>query len=61
LIGYHTTYGYDVLGNLRKVDQVGQQRYFAYDSLSRLVRAKNPEQDAFAATSDFPALTDYVT
>jgi RHS repeat-associated protein len=59
--GYHTGYGYDVLGNLRKVDQVGQQRYFSYDSLSRLVRAKNPEQDALAATSDFPALTDYLT
>lgn len=59
--GYHTSYSYDVLGNLREVNQVGQQRYFSYDSLSRLVRAKNPEQDAFAATADFPAMTDAVT
>jgi RHS repeat-associated protein len=60
--GYHTTYGYDVLGNLRKVDQVGQQRYFAYDSLSRLVRAKNPEQDNYTPdATKYPALTDPVT
>jgi YD repeat-containing protein len=42
---YSTLYTYDVLGNLRKVDQGGQLRYFMYDSLGRLTRAKNPEQD----------------
>lgn len=50
--GYKTTYAYDVLGNLRKVEQggpSGQHRYFAYDSLSRLLRAKNPEQESLAA------------
>lgn len=47
--GYLTTYTYDVLGNLRKVEQgglAGQHRYFAYDSLSRLIRVKSPEQDS---------------
>jgi RHS repeat-associated protein len=39
-----TNYDYDALGNLRKVEQSGQQRFFMYDSLSRLVRIKNPEQ-----------------
>jgi RHS repeat-associated protein len=43
-LAYATNYSYDTLGNLRKVDQGGQLRYFMYDSLSRLVRAKNPEQ-----------------
>ncbi len=42
--GYHTNYTYDVLGNLRRVDQGTQHRYFLYDSLSRLIRARNPEQ-----------------
>ncbi len=46
-----TDYLYDPLGNLRLVTQndaitgVTQRRYFQYDSLSRLVRAKNPEQE----------------
>jgi RHS repeat-associated protein len=44
-LNYDTTYLYDVLGNLRKVTQGVQTRWFAYDSLSRLIRAKNPEQD----------------
>jgi RHS repeat-associated protein len=43
-LNYQTSYTYDVLGNLRKVDQGGQFRYFMYDSLGRLIRAKNPEQ-----------------
>jgi RHS repeat-associated protein len=47
--GYKTGYGYDVLGNLRKVEQGGQRRYFAYDSLSRLLRVKNPEQESLDA------------
>ena len=43
-----TDYEYDALGNLRKVAQGGQQRFFSYDSLSRLLRVKNPEQDTNA-------------
>lgn len=46
---YVTDYTYDALGNLRAVSQGSQRRYFKYDSLSRLVRAKNPEQAANAA------------
>jgi len=44
-----TDYSYDTLGNLTVVNQGGQYRYFFYDSLSRLARAKNPEQDANSA------------
>jgi RHS repeat-associated protein len=50
-LGYVTSYLYDALGNLRKVTQGAQYRWFAYDSLSRLIRAKNPEQDY---NSNFP-------
>ena len=46
--GYQTDYLYDALDNLRKVTQGQQKRWFAYDSLSRLIRAKNPEQDVNA-------------
>lgn len=45
-LNYDTTYLYDALNNLRQVTQGGQNRYFSYDSLSRLIRAKNVEQDA---------------
>lgn len=38
-----TSYRYDVLGNLRKVTQGNQERFFAFDSLSRLLRTRNPE------------------
>jgi RHS repeat-associated protein len=41
-----TYYTYDVLGNLHKIDQGGQYRYFLYDSLGRLLRTRNPEQSA---------------
>jgi RHS repeat-associated protein len=47
--GYRTGYAYDVLGNLRRVEQGTQRRYFAYDSLGRMIRAYNPEQEANAA------------
>jgi RHS repeat-associated protein len=57
-LNYQTNYAYDVLGNLRKAEQGGQFRYFMYDSLGRLVRAKNPEQ---AVNPNLPALTDPVT
>lgn len=43
-----TYYTYDVLGNLRKVEQGTQSRHFMYDSLSRLTRARNPEQNVNA-------------
>jgi RHS repeat-associated protein len=54
-----TSYVYDVLDDLVKVTQGSQSRYFAYDSLKRLVRARNPEQDINASL--IPALTDPVT
>lgn len=43
-LNYQTSYAYDVLGNLRQGTQGTQQRYFLYDSLARLLRARNPEQ-----------------
>jgi RHS repeat-associated protein len=43
-LGYVTEYTYDPSGNLRQVNQGGQRRYFMYDSLSRLIRARNVEQ-----------------
>lgn len=48
-LNYDTTYLYDALDNLRQVTQGAQNRYFSYDSLSRLIRAKNVEQDANSA------------
>ncbi len=39
-----TSYSYDVLNNLTTVIQGTQQRFFMYDSLKRLIRARNPEQ-----------------
>jgi RHS repeat-associated protein len=56
-LNYATSYLYDVQGNLAKVTQGAQTRFFLYDSLSRLIRAKNPEQDANANI----ALTDPLT
>ena len=43
-----TDYTFDTLGNLRKTEQGIQSRYFSYDSLGRLLRAKQPEQDVNA-------------
>ncbi|MDQ3802234.1 MAG: discoidin domain-containing protein [Acidobacteriota bacterium] len=57
-LAYATDYAYDALGSLRKVTQGSQLRFFAYDSLGRLIRAKNSEQGVLAADADFPALTD---
>lgn len=57
-LNYQTNYTYDVLGNLITVQQGTQSRYFFYDSLSRLVRTKNPEQDinsSLALTTNPPA------
>ncbi|HKR02638.1 MAG TPA: hypothetical protein VJT09_18310, partial [Pyrinomonadaceae bacterium] len=56
-LAYQTNYSYDVLGNLVVVSQNTQSRYFLYDSLSRLIRAKNPEQAANVSL----ALTDPVS
>ncbi|MEK7831560.1 MAG: hypothetical protein AAB401_10775, partial [Acidobacteriota bacterium] len=50
-VNHQTSYQYDTLNNLRKVTQGSQQRFFMYDSLSRLIRARNPEQ-----TVNTPAL-----
>lgn len=68
LSGYHTQYFYDVLGNLRRVTQGTQQRYFTFDSLSRLIRVRNPEQltkpslslnDAMIGNSEWTIAYDY--
>lgn len=45
-VAYQTNYTYNTLGSLTIVNQGGQYRYFFYDSLGRLARAKNPEQSA---------------
>jgi RHS repeat-associated protein len=42
-LNYETFYSYDVLGNLLMVTQGSQTRTFVYDSLSRMIRATNPE------------------
>ena len=57
-LNYQTTYTYDSLDSLRKVIQGSQTRYFGYDSLKRLIRVKNPEQDV---NSNLPAFTDPLT
>jgi YD repeat-containing protein len=55
---YSTTYLYDSLDNLHKVTQGSQTRWFGYDSLSRLIRVKNPETDVNPA---LPPYTDPLT
>ncbi len=54
---YQTDYLYDVLGNLRRIDKAGQARYYMYDGISRLTRARNPEQDVQPAITGYDALT----
>ena len=56
-LNHDTLYTYDVLDNLVKVTQGSQQRFFMYDSLKRLIRARNPEQ----GTNDGLNLTDAIT
>jgi len=56
-VNYQTSYGYDVLDNLVSVTQGTQQRFFMYDSLKRLIRARNPEQNINGSLN----LTDTVT
>jgi len=47
-LSFETTYSYDTLDNLVKVIQGVQQRFFMYDSLKRLIRSRNPEQDTYS-------------
>lgn len=54
---YSTTYVYDALDDLASVTQGSQLRFFMYDSLKRLTRARNPEQ----GTNSSLVLTDPVT
>ena len=56
-LNYQTTYAYDTLDSLVKVSQGSQERFFMYDSLKRLIRAKNPEQGTLSSL----ALADPVT
>jgi RHS repeat-associated protein len=58
LAGYRTSYRYDIAGRLHEVQQGSQHRYFAYDPLGRLVRAKNVEQET---NSSLPSLTDPIS
>jgi len=60
-LNYQTSYNYDTLGNLLQVAQGAQRRWFAYDSLSRLIRARNPEQDTYNFTFSPPLPTVTVT
>jgi len=41
-----TVYLYDPLDNLVRITQGSQNRYFKFDSMSRLIREKQPEHDA---------------
>ncbi len=43
-----TDYVFDKMGNLRKTAQGSQNRYFRYDSLGRVIYARQVEQDANA-------------
>jgi YD repeat-containing protein len=51
-IGFLTSYQYDALGNLSGVQQGALSRSFAYDSLSRLLTATNPESGTTTYTFD---------
>ncbi|MGE0127317.1 MAG: RHS repeat domain-containing protein [Blastocatellales bacterium] len=56
-----TSYSYDTLNNLLQVAQGSQRRWFAYDSLSRLIRARKPEQGTYNFTFNPPQSTVTVT
>ncbi len=51
-LSYLTTYEYDTLNNLLKVKQGLQVRNFAYDSVSRLISATNPESGTITYAYD---------
>ncbi len=57
-LAHQTNYTYDVMNNLRKVEQGSQLRYFGYDSLSRVIFVRHIEQ---AVNASLPAWTDPVT
>jgi YD repeat-containing protein len=48
-----------VLNNLRKVEQGAQLRYFGYDSLSRVIRARHVEQTINSALAWTDPVTSY--
>lgn len=50
--GYVTSYVYDTLNNLTTVNQGSQSRAFAYNSLSRLTSATNPESGTISYVYD---------
>ena len=50
--GYETNYVYDTLNNLTTVNQGSQTRTFAYNSLSRLTSATNPESGTISYVYD---------
>ena len=54
----NTDYVFDTLGNLRKTIQGEQSRYFTFDSLGRLLYAKQPEQEANTSFSFTDAITN---
>jgi RHS repeat-associated protein len=56
-LNYQTSYTYDVLNDLVKVTQGSQQRFFMYDSLKRLLRARNPEQGTHSSLNLSDSLT----
>ena len=56
---YETNYAYDVLDNLRRVEQGAQLRYFGYDSLSRLIRVRSVEQTINPALNWTDPVTGY--
>ena len=57
-VAHQTNYTYDVMNNLRKVEQGSQLRYFGYDSLSRVIFVRQVEQ---TVNTSLPDWTDPVT
>ncbi|MCW5981048.1 MAG: RHS repeat protein [Bryobacteraceae bacterium] len=51
-LDYQTSYSYDALDNLIRVEQGAQSRTFAYDSLGRLICSSNPETRVGSASCD---------
>jgi YD repeat-containing protein len=45
------------MNSLRKIVQGQQSRFFMYDSMTRLIRVKNPEQDANSGLNLYDSLT----
>lgn len=52
-----TSYMYDALNNLVKITQGSQNRYFKYDSLSRVIRERHVEQSTNSAYNLSDSLT----